>query len=70
MLMNIIPGLIFYTCIRYVFICLMSDEKIHKIKPVQSHGGNTNLPAKASHFFSTKNIGIFEILTIEILTKR
>ena len=29
-------------------------------------------PAKASSFshFSTKNIGVFQILTIEILTKR
>ena len=26
--------------------------------------------AKASHIFSTKNIGIYEILTFEILTKR
>ena len=25
---------------------------------------------EASHIFSTKNIGIFEILTFEILTKR
>ena len=25
---------------------------------------------KASHIFSTKNIGIFEILTFEILTSR
>ena len=28
------------------------------------------LTAKASHIFSTKNIGIFEILMFEILTKR
>ena len=28
------------------------------------------LNAKASHIFSTKNIGVFEILTFEILTKR
>ena len=26
--------------------------------------------AKASQFFSTKNIGVFEILKFEILTKR
>ena len=26
--------------------------------------------AKASHIFSTKNIGIFQILTFEILMKR
>ena len=26
--------------------------------------------AKASHIFSTKNIGVFEILTFEILTTR
>ena len=26
--------------------------------------------AKASHIFSTKNIGVFKILTFEILTKR
>ena len=26
--------------------------------------------AKASHIFSTKNIGVFEILTFEILTRR
>ena len=29
-----------------------------------------NVTAKASHIFSTKNIGIFEILMFEILTKR
>ena len=31
---------------------------------------NSFCSAKASHIFSTKNIGIFEILTFEILTSR
>ena len=32
--------------------------------------GEAIAPAKASHSFSTKDIGLFEILTFKILTKR